>query len=99
MSTSTAFEKAVSDREKFIQDDLLPKMSMMKRYLGNVDFNTEFSRRKQRGQTSWEFEDRDTKAPFEGMIIGEIADATLGTNLKGKGNFKAPKFNLVSSNS
>lgn len=87
--------QSVVERELFIKKDLLPKISEMRRYLGAIDYNTEFYRRKNWRQTSWEFEDRDTKATFEAFIIGEIADATHGTLLKGKGNFKPPKSDPV----
>jgi hypothetical protein len=93
---STGDTQPLEERDTFIRDDLLPNISKMCRYLGAVDYNTEFYRWKHQGQKSWEFEDQDMKAIFEASIIGEVADVRHGTLLKGKGNFKAPKFDPVS---
>lgn len=67
----------------------------MCRYLGAIDYNTEFHHRKHQVGRSWEFEDQDMKTTFKTFIIGEIADATHGTLLKGKGNFKPLKSDPV----
>ena len=67
----------------------------MHHYLGAIDYNTEFYHHKRQFGRSWEFEDRDMKTTFQTFIIGEIAGATHGTLLKGKGNFKPPKSDPV----
>jgi len=93
MSATTHDTQALADHQIFIKQELLPNISKMRRYLGAVNYNTEFYRRKRgtRDSLSWEFEDRDTKDVFEAMIIGEVADPALRTLLKGKGNYKPPK--------
>jgi hypothetical protein len=96
MSHPISETQTIEEREQFVKNELLPNISKMRRYLGTIDYNTEFYRFKRQGQTSWEFEDRDTKTTFEASIIGEIADATHGTLLKGKGNYKPFKSNTVS---
>jgi hypothetical protein len=95
MSSLTGDVQSLKERELFINEDFLPNIPRMNHYLGAIDYNTEFYRRKRQGQTNWEFEDRQTKTTFQASIIGEIADATHGTLLKAKGNFKPPKFNPV----
>ncbi len=87
--------QTLCDRERFIKEELVAKIPKMMRYLGNIDFSTEFYARKRQDQKNWEFDDRDTKTVFKAQLIGEIADATHGTNLKGKGNFKPPKSEPV----
>lgn len=87
--------QSLSDRERFIEEELLPTIGKTSRYLGSVDFNSEFYARKEAGQANWEFEDRHTKATFRPIIIGEVAEAFHGTKLKGKGNYKASKFDPV----
>lgn len=98
MSTSTSTSsntQSLTERQLYIKTELLPTISKMRRYLGAVDYNTEFRRRKQNAQASWEFEDQDTKGIFEAMIIGEIAEPRFGTLLKAKGNYKPPKNDPV----
>jgi hypothetical protein len=95
MSSNSNDTQSVQEREVFITEDLLPKISKMRRYLGGIDFNSEFYARKRHGRGNWEFEDRDTRKTFEAMIIGEIADVIHGTQLKAKGNYKPPKFDPV----
>ncbi len=96
MSIDSSDTQSLEDREAFIKEELLPNISKMRRYLGAVDYNSQFYRRKRQGQSSWEFEDRETRATFEASIIGEVADPVHGTLLRGKGNFKPPKFDPVS---
>jgi len=49
--------QSVVEQELFLKKDLLLKISEMCHYLGAIDYKTEFYRRKNWGQTSWEFED------------------------------------------
>jgi len=87
--------QSLNEQQLFIRNELLPKISEMRRYLGAIDYNTEFYRRKRQVGWSWEFEDRDTKNIFKTFIIGEVADAIYGTLLNSKGNFKPPKSDPV----
>jgi len=96
MSTSTTDTQSLSACQLYIKRELLSTISKMHHYLGTIDYNTQFYRRKRGTQANnWEFEDDDTKSVFEAMIIGEVADPRFGTLLKGKGNYKPPKSDPV----
>ncbi len=86
---------ALCERQRILKDEIMPGILNMKRYLGKVNFGDQFQRREKKGLVNWEFDDKETKTTFKPTLLGEIASATYGTLLKGRGNFKPPKDSPV----
>lgn len=95
--TSNDEEESVSLRERrhILEEEVMPGVLNMKRYLGNLNYGDQFYRRQKKGILNWEFEDKETKTTFTPTLLGEVATPTYGTLLKGKGNFKPPKDSPV----
>ena len=87
---------ALKERERVLQEDVMPSVLGMRRFLGKLNYGDQFFHRQLKGQLSWDFVDRETHTTFKPILLGEIATPAYGTLLKGKGNYKPPRDQPVS---
>jgi len=87
---------ALKERERILQEDIMPSVLGMRRFLGKLNYGDQFVHRQLKGQSSWDFVDKETHTTFKPILLDEVATPAYGTLLKGKGNYKPPRDQPVS---